>query len=73
MAIVANQADSKLKLVFNAGLDENDKQITKSKTFPKVKATVTNDDLYNMGVAISELQDHTLMKLVRYEEYELNE
>lgn len=73
MAIVANQADSKLKLVFNAGLDENDKQITKSKTFPKVKATVTNDDLYSMGVAISELQDHTLMKLVRYEEYELNE
>lgn len=72
MAIVANQADSKLKLVFNAGLDEDNKQITKNKTFSKVKATVTNDDLYNMGVAISDLQDHTLMSIVRYEEYQLN-
>lgn len=73
MAVVANQADSKLKLVFNAGLDENNKQITKNKTFPKVKAAVTNEDLYNVGVAISELQDYTLMALVRYEEYQLNE
>jgi len=51
MAVVANQADSKFKLVLNAGLDENNKDIIKNKTFSNVKSTVTNDDLYNLGVA----------------------
>ncbi len=71
MAVVANQADSKLKLVLNAGLDENNKNIIKNKTLSRIKASVTNEDLYNFGVAISELQSYSLTNLVRYEEYEL--
>lgn len=71
MAIVTNQADSKLKLVLNAGLDENNKEIIKNKTFSNIKSTVSNQDLYELGVALSELQSYSLMNLVRYEEYEL--
>jgi len=44
MAVVTNQADSKLKLVLNAGLDENNKDIIKNKTFSNIKSTVNNDD-----------------------------
>lgn len=73
MAVVINQADSKFKLVLNAGLDGNNKDIIKNKTFSNVKSTVTNEDLYNLGVAISDLQSHSLMSIVRYEEYELLE
>lgn len=73
MAVVTNQSNSKLKLVLNAGLDENNKDIIKNKNFSNVKAAVTNEDLYNLGVAMSELQSYSLMSVVRYEEYELLE
>lgn len=73
MAVVTNQSNSKLKLVLNAGLDENNKDIIKNKNYSNVKAAVTNEDLYNLGVAMSELQSYSLMSVVRYEEYELLE
>lgn len=71
MPVVPNQADSKLKLVLNAGLDENNKVIIKNKTYSNIKSTVTNEDLYDLGVAISDLQSYSLVNLVRNEEYEL--
>ena len=71
MAIIANQADSKLKLVLNAGVDENNKDIIKSKTFTNVKPTVTNENLFNLAVSMSDLQAYTLSNIVRYEEYQL--
>lgn len=71
MAVVTNQASSKMKLVLNAGLDENNKEIIKSKTFSNIKPTVTNDNMYSLGVALSGLQSYSLMNIKRYEEYEL--
>lgn len=73
MAVITNQANSKLKLVLNAGLDINNKTILKNKTFANVKAAVGNEDLYNLGVDISDLQDYTLANVVRYDEFELLE
>lgn len=72
MAVIANQADSKLKLVFNAGLDEENKDIMKNKTFANVKPAMTNENLYNLAVSMSNLQTYTLSKVVRYEEYQLS-
>lgn len=72
MAIIANQADSKLKLVFNAGIDEENKDIMKNKTFANVKPAVTNENLYNLAVSMSNLQSYTLSKIVRYEEYQIS-
>ena len=71
MAVVANQADSKMKLVLNAGVDVNNKDIIKNKTFSNVKSTVTNENLYNLGIALSGLQSYALTNVVRYEEYQL--
>jgi len=71
MAVITNQGDSKFKLVLNAGVDDNNKVIFKSKTFSNVKASADNEDIYNIGVAISELQAYELAGIVRYDEYEL--
>jgi hypothetical protein len=71
MAVISNQADSKLKIVFNAGVDDNNKTITKSKTLANVKAAAQNENLYNLGVAISDLQAYELSNILRYDEYEL--
>ena len=73
MAVIANQANSKVKMVLNAGLDIDNKTITRSKTFNNIKAAVENEDLYNLVVDISELQDHVLTNIVRYDEFELLE
>jgi hypothetical protein len=72
MAVIANQLDSKLKLVFNAGIDEENKDIMKNKTFANVKPAVTNENLYNLAVSMSDLQSYTLSKIVRYEEYQIS-
>lgn len=71
MAVISNQADSKFKIVLNAGVDENNRTIVKSKTFSRVKGSASNEDLFNLGVAISDLQTHTLNNIIRYDEYEL--
>ena len=71
MAVISNQADSKLKIVYNAGVDDNNKTITKSKTLSNVKAAAQNENLYNLGVAISDLQAYELSNILRYDEYEL--
>lgn len=73
MAVITNQADSKLKVVYLAGVDNDNKNIIKNKTFANVKKTVQNDNLYNFVVAISELQDYELSNIVRYDEYQLLE
>jgi hypothetical protein len=71
MPIMPNQANSKLKLIYSAGLDENNKNIIKNKTFSNIKPTISNEELYELGIAISDLQLYALIDLVRYEEYEL--
>jgi len=69
--IAKNHTNSKLTLVLAAGLDENNKNIIKNKTFSNVKASVSNENLYELGTAISDLQSYPLTKLVKKEEYEL--
>ena len=71
MPVMPNQANSKLKLVFSTGLDENNKDIVKNKTFSNIKPTISSEDLYELGTAISDLQAYPLLNLIRYEEYEL--
>lgn len=71
MAIIANQADSKFKLVLNAGVDENNKAIIKNKTFANVKSTTTNENVYNVANSLAGLQSYTLKNIVKYEEYDL--
>nr|WP_312579166.1 DUF1659 domain-containing protein [Sedimentibacter sp.] len=73
MSIIANQTGTKLKLVLDAGLDENNKEITKSKTFSNVKATALNEDLYEVAVALAELQSYTLKNIKKNVEYDLVE
>lgn len=71
MAVVSNQANSKLKLVSSAGLDVNNKEVIKNKTIANIKPAITNENLYTIGTSLASLQSYSLKKVVRYEEYEL--
>lgn len=70
MAVVSNQAFSKLKLV-SSGLDLDNKEVTKNKTIANIKPEITNESLYTIGTSLAALQSYSLRKVVRYEEYEL--
>ena len=69
--IIANQADSKFKLVLNAGVDKNNKDIIKNKAFANIKPTVTNEEIFEIATSMAELQEYTLTNIVKYEEYDL--
>ena len=71
MAIISNKANSKLKLYFNAGPGEGDKDVIKNKTYSNIKATAADDDVYNVGIELSQLQEYPLVNLVRMEESQL--
>lgn len=71
MAVIANQSGSKFKLVLIAGVDENNNDIIKSKTFSNVKTTATNDSIYEVASALAGLQSYTLSGIVKTEEYDL--
>lgn len=71
MAVVANQSGSKFKLVLIAGIDENNNDIIKNKTFSNVKTTATNDSIYTVATALAGLQSYNLSNIVKTEEYDL--
>ena len=71
MPVITNKANSKLKLFYNTGVDENGKDIIKNKTYSNIKAEVSDDNIYNLGVELSQLQEYPLANMVRMEEYQL--
>ena len=60
-------------MVFNAGFDENNNQITKYKTMDKARAEVENELLFNIAKEVASLQKHSLVNIIKLEEYMLVE
>lgn len=73
MAIVASKNASKLKIVLYAGVDENNKDIIKNKTFNNVKPIATDESIYNTAVALSGLQAYALTNVKRLDDYDLSD
>lgn len=73
MAVNAAALDSKLKVYFDGGIDENGKAITKTKTYSKVKSTALNDDVHAVAQAIASVQELPLVTVRRIDEVELTE
>lgn len=73
MAVIAIHKNSKVKMVLNAGLDDNNKQITKYKTLDKARAETENEVLYEIAKKVASLQKHSLTNIIKHEEYMLLE
>lgn len=67
----AKLADSKLRLVFEAGMDEKGKPIYKAKTFNNVKKEATPDQLFQVAQALSVLCNDTLSRVERADNSEI--
>ncbi|MFK9094250.1 DUF1659 domain-containing protein [Bacillus salipaludis] len=70
MAVASLEA-TKLRLVFNAGVDDEGKPILKSKTFNNVTKSATTDQLFQAAQAITVLCKDTLNKVERNDSIDL--
>lgn len=73
MAVIATELESKVKLTFNAGNDEDGNAIIKSKTFSRVKSDATDDNIYAVANGIAGLQEYPVNTIRKFEEYDLIE
>jgi hypothetical protein len=67
----ANLTDTKVRLFFEAGMDDNGKLIFKSKTFNNVKMGATADQIFQVAQAISALSSQTLNRVERADSLEI--
>ncbi|OHX45835.1 DUF1659 domain-containing protein [Cytobacillus oceanisediminis] len=63
--------DSKLRLVFETGLNGQGKPVYKSKTYNSVKQSATADQLFTVGQAIAGLSSYPLTELNRNDNFDI--
>ena len=71
MMAQAKLAESKLRLVFEAGMDEKGSPIYKAKTFNNIKKDATADQLVQVANALSVLCVNTLSRVERADSSEI--
>ncbi|MCM3091837.1 MULTISPECIES: DUF1659 domain-containing protein [unclassified Cytobacillus] len=62
---------SKLRLVFETGLNGQGKPVYKSKTYNSVKQSATADQLFTVGQAIAGLSSYPLSELNRNDNFNI--
>ncbi len=73
MAVNAISNESKIKVQLNMGLDDKNNPIIRSKTFSRVKADATDEDVYLVATTMMGLQKNDLVGVKRINEVELEE
>jgi hypothetical protein len=67
----AKLADTKLRLVFEVGMDEKGSPIFKSKTLSNIKKEATADQLFQVAQALSVLCNDSLNRVERADNFEI--
>lgn len=63
--------DSKLRLVFETGLNGQGKPVHKSKTYSGVKQSAIADQLFTVGQAIAGLSSYPLAEINRNDSFDI--
>ncbi|MBP1916111.1 hypothetical protein J2Z23_003093 [Lederbergia galactosidilyticus] len=64
---------SKMKLVFDYGVDEDNQPIHKTKTFNRIRLNASADQLYQAATAIGSLSTQPLWNIERNDTYQIGE
>lgn len=73
MAITVIKNPSTLKMTLSCGTDNSGKEIRKTKSFGNVKATASDDAIYEVANSLASLQEHTLTDIYRVDNSTLAE
>lgn len=61
------------KLIYSLGLDENGKEIRRSKSYGEVRQTANDEDIFEVAKSIANLQQNTLVEVRKVENTILGE
>ena len=73
MPIIKLHKISKVRIVLDAGFDDNDKKLTKYKTMDKARYEAGDQALFDIAKNIALLQKHSVRDIIKHEEYMLIE
>ena len=73
MAVIQDKQVGTLKLYLDKGLDVNSKPIKGTKSFAMLKPAATNQDAYDVAMALANLQKHEVYDLKRLDRTILSE
>lgn len=71
MAVTSIPYDSKLKIVYSLGVNNEGKELKKTKSYSDIKISANDQDLYDVAQVLNGLQENTVIKIVRADEKEL--
>lgn len=73
MPVMKNVLDSKVKMTYDYGVDENGKAVTKSKTLANIKAAATDQDIFDVVTGLAGLQEVPLTTVIREDDATLSQ
>ena len=73
MALVLNHLDSRLQIQLHLGVNDEGRDITRTKTFNRIKSDVSDEDLYEVATALVSLQEHPVIAVRRSSNVEYEE
>ena len=68
MAVTTEPKESKLKLSLQTGINDKGEPVAKTKTYSNLVSTANDEDVYDVGEALSNLQDLPLVGVSRVDE-----
>lgn len=73
MALLLSHLDSCLQIQLHLGVNEDGRDITRTKTFNRIKSDVSDEDLYEVALALVGLQEHPVIAIRRSSNVEYGE
>lgn len=73
MAVIQDKQVGTLKLYLDKGLDQNSKPIKGTKSFAMLKPAATNQNVYDVAMALANLQKHEVYDIKRLDRTVLSE
>ncbi|MGI6226793.1 MAG: DUF1659 domain-containing protein [Peptococcales bacterium] len=73
MAIITTALGSRVQVIVKTGEDEKGNPILKTRTYNRVKADASDDNIYEFATTIASLQKHPLDMVDRVNEVRLTE
>ncbi len=73
MAVISTPISSGLRLMVQTGLDAQGNPVVRARNFSRVKPSAVDQGVYDTGVAIGALQEHSVLEIRRTIEMDLVE
>lgn len=65
MALLVNNLDSRLQIQVHLGVDDNGRDVTRTKNFNRIKSESSDQDLYDVANSLLDLQEHPAIAIRR--------